>query len=61
MTKFQIDHRYNHIGVNVFLSANEFDQIYDWCYNKPEAYVCYSTGFVYRTKHDLTMFLLRWS
>jgi len=61
MQKFTIDHRYNHININFFCPADEFDEIYSWCYNKPEAYDCYATGFTYRTKHDLTMFLLRWA
>lgn len=61
MNKFTIDERYNHIGINFNFSAEEFDEIYDWCYNKPKAYDCYATGFVYKTEADLSVFLLKWS
>ena len=60
MSKFTIDHRYNHIGIGFTFSAPEFDEIMDWCYNKPE-YEIYATGITYKTEQDLTAFLLRWS
>ena len=61
MSKFTIDHRYNHIGIGFNFSAVEFDEIYNWCYNRPKAYDCYATGIVYKTEADLSVFLLRWS
>lgn len=60
MKKFTVDERYNHIGIGGDVHAIEFDEIWNWCYNKPEAYECYATGVVYKTKQDLTMFMLRW-
>jgi hypothetical protein len=60
MSKFAIDKRYNHIGINFTFSAEEWDEIYDWCNNRPE-YDAFATGIVYRTEQDLTAFLLRWA
>lgn len=61
MQKFTIDHRYNHIAIGFTYNAQKFDEIFEWCYNKPEAYDCYATGFVYKTEADLLIFLLKWS
>lgn len=61
MKDFVIDRRYNHIGLNVDMEVERFDQIWDWCYNN-ENFDCYPTGVVvYRTEQDLTEFLLRWA
>lgn len=61
MTKFTIDQRYNHIGMNFNMPVDQFDEIWNWCYNKPKQYDMFTTGVVYKTEQDLTEFLLRWS
>lgn len=58
--KFTIDRRYNHISISFDFSTKEWDEIYDWCNNRPE-YDTFVTGIVYRTEQDLTAFLLRWA
>jgi hypothetical protein len=57
--KFTIDHRYNHIGFDDWLSWAQIDPMQDWC-DENGNYEVYATGIVYKTEQDLTAFLLRW-
>lgn len=60
MNKFIINTSYKRIGIDFNFNADKWDEIYDWCADKPE-YETYSTGIYYQTESDLTAFLLRWS
>lgn len=59
MRNFTIDKRHHCIAL-YFKPATEFDEIWDWCYNRSNDYECYANGIVYKTEQALTLFLLRW-
>lgn len=60
MKKFTFNERLKHINISFDTPADEFDNILEWCDDKPE-YEVYYGGVYYQSESDLTAFLLKWS